>query len=141
MSVEFRMLSPDDAQLFLRVAPDVFDGEPDPVRVAAYLSTPGHHMLVALDEGEIVAQVAAIVHRHIDLPTELYIDNLGVTPRLQRQGIGRELVRRVMDFGRSIGCEEAWVGTEPENERARRLYEKIGAEGEDFVMYVFELQP
>ena len=38
-----------------------------------------------------------------------------------------------------LGCEEAWVGTEPDNVPARRLYESRGAEAEAFVMYVYKL--
>lgn len=139
MDLQYRMLSHADAVLLERVAVDVFDHEPDPQRLAAYLSAPGHHMMVTLLDGEIVAQVAAVVHRHLDQPTELYMDNLGVTPRLQRQGIARELVRRMFDFGRSIGCEEAWVATEVDNEPARRLYENLGGEADTVAMYVYTL--
>ena len=42
-------------------------------------------------------------------------------------------------WGRELGCEEAWVGTEPDNLPARALYESGDAEAEPFVMYVYEL--
>jgi ribosomal protein S18 acetylase RimI-like enzyme len=137
--LELRHVKPGDTALFDRVAVDVFDEPIDADRLAAYLAEPGHHMLVALHEGEVVAQVAAVIHRHPDKPTELYIDEVGVTPALQRQGIARRMVAEMFAFGKALGCKEAWVGTESGNAAARALYESHGAAGEPFVMYVYTL--
>ena len=46
--IEFRRLLPGDAAVLGRVAQDVFDEPVDPVRLAAYLSQPGHHIIVAI---------------------------------------------------------------------------------------------
>jgi ribosomal protein S18 acetylase RimI-like enzyme len=137
--LEIRQVRFGDSALFQRVAEGVFDEAIDPDRLAAYLAEPGHHMLVALHGGEVVAQVAAVVHRHPDKPTELYIDEVGVTPDFQRQGIARKMLDQMFALGRSLGCEEAWVGTESDNVPARGLYESRGAEAEPFVMYVYVL--
>ena len=64
-------------------------------------------MLVALRAGEVVAQVAAVIHRHPDKPTELYIDEVGVTPALQRQGIARAMLEQMLALGKALGCAEA----------------------------------
>ena len=140
MDLEVRLLTSADAPLFERVAKDVFDEPVDPNRLAAYLAEPGHLMLAALADGEIVAQVAAVIHRHPDKVTELYIDEVGVTPRLQRQGIARRMLEEMFAIGKARGCGEAWVGTEVENVAARRLYESRGSEAEPFVMYVYDLE-
>jgi ribosomal protein S18 acetylase RimI-like enzyme len=137
--VEIRRVGPGDEALFERVAGEVFDAPVDRARLAAYLAEPGHHMLVALHAGEVVAQVAAVVHRHPDKPTELYIDEVGVTPALQRQGIARTMVDAMLALGKALGCEEAWVGTEHDNVPARALYERYGVAAEPFVMYLFKL--
>jgi ribosomal protein S18 acetylase RimI-like enzyme len=139
MEFEIRQVKPGDVALFDRVAEAVFDEPVDPVRLAAYLAEPGHHMLVALLAGEVVAQVAAVIHRHPDKPTELYIDEVGVTPALQRQGIARAMLERMLALGSALGCEEAWVGTENDNQPARGLYESRGAAAEPFVLYLFKL--
>ncbi|MGO4840772.1 GNAT family N-acetyltransferase, partial [Rhizobiaceae sp. 2RAB30] len=99
-----------------------------------------HLMVVALKGGKVVGQTAAVVHRHPDKPTELYIDEVGVTPGFHRQGIARAMLDRMFALGRDMGCEEAWVGTEIDNVPARRLYEARGAEAETFVMYVYDLR-
>jgi aminoglycoside 6'-N-acetyltransferase I len=139
MMVEIRRLRRGDEALFDRVAEDVFDEPIDRARLAAYLAEPGHHMIVALRDGEVVGQVAAVIHRHPDKPTELYIDEVGVTPALHRRGIARRMLDAMFALGKELGCEEAWVGTEPDNVPARRLYESRLATAETFAMYVYKL--
>lgn len=139
MQVEIRRLAPGDAAILTRVADEVFDGPVDAGRVAAYLAEPSHLMLVALADDEVVAQVAAIIHKHPDKPTELYIDEVGVAPAFHRQGIARRMLDETFALGKALGCEEAWVGTEPDNHPARRLYESRGTAAEPFVMYVYKL--
>ena len=137
--VEIRRLGPKDAAILDRIAPDVFDEPVRLDRLAACLAEPGHHLWVGVLDGEVVAQAAAIVHRHPDKPTEFYIDEVGVTPALHRQGIARRMLDEMLAFARSIGCEEAWVGTEPDNAAARGLYERLGGKAGTFVMYEYEL--
>lgn len=142
MEITIRRLFQDDDSVFDRVAPDVFDLAIDRRRLAAYLGAPGHLMIVALAGGEIVGQCAAVVHHHPDKPTELYIDEVGVTPALQRQGIARRMLDAMFALGRELGCEEAWVGTEPGNVAARALYETASTTpdpAEPFVMYLYNL--
>ena len=139
MTVEIVRLTAANAHLLERVAVDVFDAPVDPKRLAAYLAEPEHFLYVALKDGEVVAQAAAVIHRHPDKPTELYIDEMGVTPALLRQGIASRLMEELFALGKALGCEECWVGTEMDNRPAQGLYEKFGAKGEPFVMYVYEL--
>ena len=79
ISFEILRLSPGDAAVLDRIAEDVFDESVRPDRLAAYLADPGHVMLVAVSDGMVIGQCAAIVHRHPDKVTELYIDEVGVT--------------------------------------------------------------
>jgi aminoglycoside 6'-N-acetyltransferase I len=140
MPIETRRVTPADAALFDRIAPEVFDEPVRPERLAAHLAEPNHHLIVAIEDGLIVGQCAAVVHRHPDKVTELYIDEVGVSPAWQRRGIARRLLDEMCAFGKSIGCVEAWVGTEPDNLPARALYESARqVEGERFVMYLFDL--
>lgn len=140
MTVRYRLLSIADAAVLLDVAEDVFDEDIVPERVLAYLADATNLMIVAIDGATVVGQCAAVVHRHPDQATELYIDNLGVAPTHQRRGIARELVARMFDAGRARGCREAWVGTEPDNDPANRLYEALGAEPvETFNLHLYKL--
>lgn len=142
MTVEIRRLFPGDDVVLMQVAEDVFDEPVQADRLAAYLAMPGHFMIVAMAESVVVGQCAAVIHRHPDKVSELYIDEVGVSPTLQRQGIARKMLDAMFALGREHGCGEAWVGTEPDNVAARALYDtrkEPHGPAEEFVMYVFEL--
>jgi ribosomal protein S18 acetylase RimI-like enzyme len=140
MTIEIRRLGSADVALFENVAEGVFDHAIDRARLVAYLSTPGHHFIGAFTDGVMIGQLAAMVHRHPDLrPAELYVDEVGVAPRFQRQGIARRLVDAAFALAGELGCPEIWVATEPDNLPARSLYEARGASAEPAVMYVYRL--
>jgi ribosomal protein S18 acetylase RimI-like enzyme len=139
MKMEIRRLFPGDDALVMQVAENVFDEPVRPDRLAAYLREPGHFMIVALADGLVVGQCAAVVHRHPDKVSELYIDEVGVSPAFQRQGIAQDMLDAMFAIGREHGCEEAWVGTEPDNLAARALYDSRNSVAEPFVMYVYRL--
>src|SRR3981081_1660050 len=139
MELEIRQVRPGDEPVFDRVAEAVFDEPIDSGRLAAYLAEPGHHMLVALRAGEVVAQVAAVIHRHPDKPTELYIDEVGVTPALQRQGIARRMLGEMVALGKAVGGVEAGGRVEAGSGPARGVYESHGATADPFVLYLFKL--
>jgi ribosomal protein S18 acetylase RimI-like enzyme len=138
-TTEIIRFGPTDAALLDRIALDVFDEAIAPARLAAYLAQPGHLMVLAVTDGEVVGQARGMIHRHPDLPTELYIDNLGVTPNRRRERLATKLLDELVAWGLELGCEEAWVATEPDNEAARALYAKRGAEAETVAMFAYEL--
>lgn len=138
MTADILRLTVANTGLLDTVAPDVFDDPIIPQRVAAFLAESGHLMFIAVEAGVVVGQIAGIIHRHPDRVSELYVDNLGVSPSHQRQGIARRLLVALCDLGRSLGCEEAWVGTEVDNLPARGLYASH-ADAETFVLYEFDL--
>lgn len=138
---EITILRLDEANAGLldTVADDVFDDVVDPARLAAYIAQPGHLMTVALAGGRVIGQCQAVIHRHVDQPTELYIDNLGVAEAFRRRGVASRLVQAMFAWGRELGCEEAWVGTEPGNAEGRGFYEAGGAAPIPIVMYEYAL--
>ena len=138
-SIAYRRVAAGDEALFEQVADKVFDAPVDPDRLAAYLASPGHVMVVALAGDTIVGQAAAVLHFHPDKVTELYIDEVGVSPAWQRRGIARHMVRELFRIGRELGCGESWVGTELENMAARGLYEGFDGEESTFALYEYEL--
>ena len=64
---------------------------------------------------------------------------MAVAPAFRRQGVARRMLDEMFELGRSLGCAEAWVGTEQDNLPATTLYESLEAAPEPFVMYVFAL--
>lgn len=140
MSIDIRRVRPGDEPLFRRIAAEVFDHPVVLETLAEYLATPGHHLVVAINDGKIVGQVTAMVYRRPDgSRKELFIDEVAVTPALQRQGIAGRMLDKMLALGRELGCQEAWLGTEPGNVPARELYARRGSPGEPIVMYTFTL--
>lgn len=139
-NITIMLLKSDDAGLLDVVHEDVFDEPVRPDRLAAYLQDPSNLLMIAIHDGMVIAQVAAVIHRHPDKATELYIDEVAVAEPWRRQGLASEMLRRMFAHGKMLGCEEAWLGTEPDNEAARKLYEGLqGEPAETFVMYLYRL--
>lgn len=126
MTIEIRLLTPGESRRLEQVAADVFDEPIDPALAATFLCDPRHHLVVAIDKGVVVGFVSAVHYLHPDKPLELWINEVGVAPSHQGQGIGRALVQRMLEQGSAIGCVQAWVLTEPGNVAARALYRSAG---------------
>ncbi|HEV2516934.1 MAG TPA: GNAT family N-acetyltransferase [Devosia sp.] len=139
MPIQIKRMQPGDELDIAEVAPDVFDEPIHPERLEAYLLEPGHLMLLAFDNGVVVGQCAAVIHRHPDKVTELYIDEVGTASTHLRQGIATRMVEAMFAWGRELGCREAWLGTELDNLEANGLYTKVGGKGEKMIYYEFEL--
>ena len=126
MSPAIRLLGPGDLAVLDRVASDVFDEPIDPRWAAEFLADTRHHLAVALDGEEVIGMASAVHYVHPDKRPELWINEVGVASKYQKQGIGSRLMRSLFDRGRELGCGEAWVLTDWENEPARRLYASVG---------------
>lgn len=137
--MEIRKLTLKDAEQLDQVADDVFDEPINAEWARQFLSTGNHHIFVAVDAGVVVGMITAVDYVHPDKPVQLWINEVGVAPSHQRRGIGRQLLRAMLDHGRALGCKEAWLGTEDDNVAARGLYEDAGSKPEPFVLYAFEL--
>jgi ribosomal protein S18 acetylase RimI-like enzyme len=85
--------------------------------------------------------LTALIYVHPDKPKpELWINEVGVAPSHQGQGIARRLLTATLDEARAAGCREAWVLTDQSNRAAMRLYESGGGEASgDHVMFTFHL--
>jgi aminoglycoside 6'-N-acetyltransferase I len=140
VTIEIRRMTPGDDGWFRNVAPEVFDEPVHEGRLATYLGTPGHLMVLAFDGELVVGQCAAVIHRHPDKPTELYVDELGTAITHRRQGIARALLAEMFAWGRERGCTEAWLGTELDNDAAKALYRaQDPVEDEPIQYYLFKL--
>jgi ribosomal protein S18 acetylase RimI-like enzyme len=139
MSVELRLLLPNDAHVLERVADGVFDCPVDPALKREFLGDARHHMFVAIADGIVVGMISALHYVHPDKPAQLWINEVGVAPSHHRQGIGSRLLDAMLEHGRSLGCTEAWLGTEEDNVAARRLYLRVASSATPFILYSFDL--
>jgi ribosomal protein S18 acetylase RimI-like enzyme len=140
--VEVRMLGPGDETVLQKVASEVFDETINPNFVSEFLWDSRHHLAVALDGDLVVGFASGVTYLHPDKPFELWINEVGVAPTHQRQGIGQQVLQALLEFGRSMGCHQAWVLTERTNAAARGLYGSVGGQvpSDDPIMYEFQLQ-
>lgn len=139
---EIRLLTADDCDVLQLVADDVFDDSIDPDAAAEFLADARHHLAVAIADGLVVGFVSAVHYLHPDKPApELWINEVGVAPTHQGQGLARKLMQAMLDEGRRLGCSVAWVLTHRSNTPAMRLYAASGGSEakEDAVMFEFEL--
>ena len=125
-SYTIRMLGPDDTATLDRVAPDVFDNDVDGRWAAEFVTDSRHHLAVALDGDTVVGIASGVHYVHPDKAPELFVNEVGVAPTHQGQGIGRRLMHALLARGRDLGCREAWVLTDYSNAAARRLYASVG---------------
>lgn len=138
-TLTIRILGPSDAPVLNCVAPGVFDNAIDPRWAAEFLADPRHHLAVALIGKQVVGMASAVHYVHPDKPPELWVNEVGVAPSHQRQGIGKQLLQALFVHGRALGCREAWLGTEETNVAARRLYAAVGGQEEPMVYVTFQL--
>ena len=139
--VAIKVLSKSDLSLLLNIANDVFDNPVDETFAAEFLNDPRHHIVVALADDVIIGFVSAVHYIHPDKPPELWINEIGVAPSHQKQGVGKTLMKEMLRLGQKLGCENAWLTTERDNIPAMRLYKSAGgkADAGDTVMYEFDL--
>ena len=88
----------------------------------------------------VLGQCAAVIPRHPDKATELYIDEVGTASTHLRQGIATHMLDAMFEWGRELGCTEAWLGTELDNDPANGLYRRFRpVEDEAIQYYLFRL--
>ena len=139
MPIEIRLLHVNDVDLLLRVAEGVFDGPVQSLLAGEFLADARHHLFVALEDDVVVGMITGVDYVHPDKPRQLWINEVGVAPTHQRRGIARQLLDAMLAHGRTLGCTEAWLGTDEPNVAARRLYESVGGKSEPFILYEFPL--
>lgn len=56
-------------------------------------------------------------------PAHIHID---ILPEYQRQGWGKRLIGKAVEYLRSLNVDGLWVGLDPTNEKAKLFYRRIG---------------
>jgi len=136
MAHEIRHLEADDEAILDRVADGVFDHALRRDFVVEFLRGPQNHLCVVIDEGVVVGFASAVIYNHPDKPREMWINEVGVAPSHQGQGLAKALLAALFERARARGCHEAWVLTETDNSAARALYRSAGGTEQADTVYV-----
>ena len=126
MAPETKILQPSEWSVLDNVAPGVFDYALDPRLVAEFLGDNRHHLVVAIDQGQVIGFASGVHYVHPDKPAELWINEVGVAPSHQGRGVGKAVIRALLQHGERLGCGEAWVLTDRSNHAALRLPRNAG---------------
>jgi len=126
-SVTIKHLDPDDLDILLHSGNDVFDNPVIPEQARAFLASDMHHIVVALDGKKLVGMASAVTLLHPDKQPQVFISEVGVQDDYLRRGIGRRLIKRLIQVVRGDDEPDIWLATEEDNVAARALYSALGA--------------
>ena len=136
-AVEIRVLAEGDEHVLRKAAAGVFDHEPRGGLATEFLADSRHHLVVAIAGETVVGFASALHYVHPDKEPQLWINEIGVAPEWQRQGIGSLLLGRMLELAGELDCSEIWVLTDATNEAAVALYRSRGGRPEPQVMFSF----
>ncbi|MBT8147877.1 MAG: GNAT family N-acetyltransferase [Gammaproteobacteria bacterium] len=121
----------NDVDPYSAAALDAYLAKEDTVFVAAF-STIGKTQLVGMASGRIEL-------KPYDHMKWLYIDEVDTCASHRRKGVGRALMKYLLEMAREAACEEVWLGTESTNVAANALYKSLSPnEVDEVVGYLFE---
>jgi ribosomal protein S18 acetylase RimI-like enzyme len=95
--------------------------EPMPMKADYARAVREHEIDLAYDRGELVALIELIVQ-----PGQLYIENIAVSPRHQRKGLGRSLLAHAERKARAMGLPKLGLLTNQAFESNVQLYQSVG---------------
>ncbi len=105
----------------------------DEVDPAAVLTDPDRAMFFAYLDGRLAGQVS--LHRHWN--RFAWVEDLVVEPEYRRQGVGRALMERAVDWAKENGLPGIMLETQDIRVAACRFYERFGfvLAGFDHLLY------
>jgi len=145
--VRFRPMEPSDLEEIMTIERASFSYPWSAGFFLQELRVPCARSLVAVVEGKTAGYVIYWL-----LPSEVDVHNLAVHPAYRRQGVGRSLLRAVIDDARRHGSCRVSLEVRKSNEAAQRLYQSLGFvakgvrrgyysdDGEDAVTMVLEVE-
>jgi len=87
-----------------------------------FLSDPERVYLIATIDGYIAGAVHGYALHHPTGVKYLYIDEVDTMEGYRRRGVAGQMMAEAFKIGRELDCDEAWLGTEHDNEPAKALY-------------------
>ncbi len=90
------------------------------------LENPNNYVYVAEDKGGLVGFVTFSVRVVVRYPKPVAeIDELFVSPKHRKKGLGTKLVETVLDKASDVGCYRVFIETHYRHKGAHKLYESM----------------
>lgn len=117
------------------------DPQPDEVYDRLWSRLMGGDALYGLGarlEGRLVGMSHYMFHANAWMADVCYLQDLFTAPEARGRGVAGALIHAVADAARARGCAKYYWLTKQDNERARRLYDKV-ARFKGFLRYDYAL--
>ena len=125
---------------FARLIPQLSSSNPPPSaeELAAIAASPASHLLLAVEEGEILGSLTLVVFA---IPTGLraWIEDVVVDDRARGKGVGAELNKQAIELARTLGATTVDLTSRPTREAANRLYQRLGFQPRETNVYRYQL--
>ena len=89
---------------------------------------PGHELLIAEEEGEVIGSVVLLIVPNLSHGTSPWavVENLIVTRKQRRRGVGRQLMKDAIARAREAGCYEIQLNSNKKRRGAHQFYGEMG---------------
>jgi len=87
----------------------------------------------------VIGMASAVHYVHPDKGPALWVNEVSVAEPHRQHGVGQRMLRALFAHARSLGCSEAWLGTDASNIAARALYASVGGMEAPMVYVTFPL--
>ena len=147
MNVTIEKLDRNDDDKFealIRLFEVVFEMEsfkmPNNGHLGQLLAKDDFFVFVALVDGQVVGGLTAYtLQQYYSTRPLVYVYDLAVDTRLQRQGIGKLLMAGITDYCKGIGVEEVFVQADLVDTHAVEFYHSTGAIAEEVIHFYYPL--
>lgn len=146
-NVEIKKLTSDDLNQFIeliRVFEDVFEMKNFQIPKSEYLQSllnrDDFYVFVSVFEGRVIGGLTTYTLRqYYSEKTLVYIFDLAVLTKYQRQGIGKSLIQGINAYCKDLGVEEVFVQADLVDDYALDFYRATGGMAEDVVHFTYPL--
>lgn len=130
-SVTVRQLKPIDTDLELLIQDlngddwDDFDQPFTLESLTSFLQDGSHVYLVAHIDDQLAGALHAYVLPHPSGRIHFYIDEVDTKKQFRRKGVAKAMMQQALEIAKQHNVDEAWLGTEHDNEPAKALYNSL----------------
>ena len=102
---------------------------------------PGHHILVAEQDGQIVSACACVIVPNLTRNLRPYalIENVVTRADFRRRGFASACLARAVNLARAAGCYKVMLLTGAKDEATLRFYRRAGFDSGDKTAFVLRL--
>lgn len=114
----------------------------DEKAIREFVTNPDNYLLIAYVDGKAAGVALAIkLLKPYKDENWLYVDEVDVMVDYRRKGVASALMKKTFEIAKKLGLDEVWLGTEPDNTAANRLYKSLRPNKiENFVGYTYKMK-